>query len=96
MVFDRKALAYRSDGKLIIRGEDTAQAKQSTWQNIALNAFQIKDAKLGQAQVNLKGILPSLQVRDIQSIAKDSVYVVDEIQFQPAGKLTIKVTPSDR
>jgi hypothetical protein len=96
VVFDRKALAYRSDGKLIIRGEDTAKPKQSTWSNIALSAFQVKDAKLGQAQVNLKGILPPLQVRGIQAIAKDSVYVVDEIQFQPRGKMMIKVTSSDR
>ena len=96
VVFDRKAVAYRSDGKLIIRGEDTAKATQSTWENVALSAFQVKDARLGQAQVNLNGILSPLQVRGFQAVAKDSVYVVDEIQFQPGGKLTIKVTPGDR
>jgi len=37
-----------------------------------------------------------IEVKGIQSVAVKSVYVIDEIQFQPAGKMTIKVTPSDR
>jgi hypothetical protein len=95
VIFDDKALAYRSDGKIVIRGDDTATAKQSTWQNILLSAFQLKDPKSGQAQVNLAGIIQPLELRSIRSIAVKSVYVVDEMQFQPTGKMTIKVTPAD-
>jgi hypothetical protein len=95
VTFDNKAAAYRSDGRRVVRGEDTAEAKQSTWQNILLSAFQLKDPKLGQAQVNLAGIIKSLELRGIQSVAKNSDYVVDEIQFQPTGTMTILVTPAD-
>ena len=95
VTFDRKALAYRSDGKRIIRGEDTAKAKQSSWQDLALSAFQLIDPKLGQAQVNLDGVIKPTKLKGIQSVAENSVYVVDEIQFQSAGKMTIKVTPAD-
>ena len=96
VVFDRKALAYRPDGKLVIRGEDNAKPKQSTWKNLALSAFQLKDSKLGQAQVNLGGVMKPIEVKGIQSVAVKSTYIVDEIQFQPAGKMTIKVTANDR
>jgi hypothetical protein len=96
VIFDDKALAYRSDGKIVIRGEDKAKAEQSTWQNVVLSAFQLKDLKLGQAQVNLAGIIKPLELRSIRSVAVNSVYVVDEIQFQPTGTMTILVTPADR
>lgn len=95
VTFDDKALAYQSDGKLVIRGPDTAKAKQSTW-SVLLSAFQLNDPKLGKAQVDLTGILKPSELRGIQSIAKNSVYLVDEMQFQPTGKITIKVTPTDR
>jgi hypothetical protein len=96
VVFDRTSLTYRSNGKIVIRGEDTAKAEQQTWQNLPLSAFRVKDSKLGQAEVNLGGVLRQNEVRGIQSVALNSDYVVDEIQFQPAGKMMIKVTPSDR
>lgn len=96
VIFPRNALAYRSDGSLIIRGEDPAQAKPRTWSNVPLNAFQLKDPKLGQAQVNLAGVLRPLELKGIRAVAVKSVYVVDEIQFPSAGKMVLKVTPSDR
>jgi hypothetical protein len=96
VIFDDKPLAYRSDETRVIRGEDTAKAKQSIWQNVLLSKFQLKDPKLGKAQVNLAGVIKPLELRSIQSVAKNSVYLVDEILFQPTGKMmTIKVTPSD-
>jgi hypothetical protein len=95
VLFDHKALAYYSDGKIVIRGEDTAKAEQSIWQNVLLSAFQLKDPKLGQAQINLAGILKPLELKSIRSVAKNSVYLVDEIQFQPTGTMTILVTPAD-
>jgi hypothetical protein len=96
VTFDRKALAYQSDGTNVIRGPDTAKAEQLTWTDVLLSAFQLKDPKLGQAQVNLAGIIEPKQLRGMQSVAKNSVYLVDEIQFQPTGKMTIRVTPADR
>lgn len=96
VLFDRKALAYQSDGTSVIRGENTAKAEQLTWKDVLLSAFQLKDPKLGQALVNLAGIINSSELKGIQSVAKNSVYLVDEIQFQPTGKMTIKVTPADR
>jgi hypothetical protein len=96
VIFDRKALAYKSDGKSVFRGPDTAKAEQLTWTDVLLSAFQLKDPKLGQAQVNLAGIIEPKQLKGMKSVAKNSVYLVDEIQFQSAGKMTIKVTPADR
>ena len=78
------------------RGDDPAQAKQSTWQNIPLQAFELKDPKLGQAQVTLAGVLKPIQLHGILGVAAKSLYVVDEISFQPDGKMTIKVMPTDR
>jgi hypothetical protein len=95
VTFDDKALAYSPGGKPVIRGEDKAQAEPSTWQNVSLSAFQLKDPKLGQAQVNLAGILKPLELKGIRSVAKTSVYVVDEIKFQPTGTMTIKVKPAN-
>jgi hypothetical protein len=95
VIFDSKALAYRSDGTKVIRGEDLAKPEKSTWQNVSLSAFQLKDPKLGQAQVNLAGIIKPLELRSVLSVAVKSVYVVDEMQFQPPGKMMIKVTPAD-
>ncbi len=96
VTFDGKALAYQSDGTRVIRGPDTAKAEQSVWTDVLLSAFQLKDPKLGQALVNLAGIIEPKQLRGIQSVAKNSVYLVDEIQFQPTGTMTILVTPADR
>lgn len=96
VVFPRDALAYRSDGSLIIRGEDNARAEPRTWSNVPVSAFQLKDPKLGQAQVDLKGVLKPLELKGIQSVAVKSVYVMNELQFQSAEKMTIKVNPSDR
>jgi hypothetical protein len=96
VTFRQDALVYRGDGRQVIRGEDNAQAKQSTWSGIPLNAFQLMDSKLGQASVDLATVMNPRQLRPIRSVAVKSLYVADEIQFEPAGKMTIKVTPTDR
>lgn len=95
ITFRRDALVYRGDGRQVIRGEDNAQAKQSTWSGIPLNAFQLLNSKLGQASVDLATVMNPRQLRPIRSVAVKSTYVADEIQFEPAGKMTIKVTPTD-
>ncbi|MBH8575821.1 hypothetical protein I8752_23030 [Nostocaceae cyanobacterium CENA369] len=95
VTFRRGSLVYRSDGRLVIRGDDHAHAKQSTWSGIPLNAFQLVDSKLGQANVDLATVMNQQRLRSIRSVAVKSLYVADEIQFEPTGKMTIKVTPTD-
>lgn len=96
VTFKRDALIYYSDGQQVIRGEDNAQAKQSIWSGIPLQAFQLLDSKLGQASVDLATVMNQRQLRPIRSVAVKSLYVANEIEFEPAGKMTIKVTPTDR
>lgn len=94
--FKPDALFYRSNGQLVIRGEDNAQAQQRAWSGIPLDAFVLLDPKLGQASVDLAGVMERKQLRQIHSVSVKSDYVVDEIEFKPVQKMTIKVTPSDR
>jgi hypothetical protein len=92
---DKQALVYTDTGKLIIRGEDNAKAKQSTWSGIPLQSFQLLNPTQGQASVDLATVIEQRQLRQIRSVAVKSLYVADEILFEPAGKMTIKVTPTD-
>lgn len=90
------AIVYTSDGKpMVIRGDDNSQAQQSIWKNIPLNAFWFLNASRGQASVDLATIMNPRDIRGIKGVAAKSLYVADEIQFQTAGKMTIKVTPTD-
>lgn len=93
---DKQALVYTDTGTLIIRGEDNAKAKQSTWSGIPLQSFQLLNPTQGQASVDLATVIEQRQLRQIRSVAVKSLYVADEILFEPAGKMTIKVTPTDR
>ncbi|MDZ8050589.1 MAG: hypothetical protein RMX63_03920 [Aulosira sp. ZfuCHP01] len=93
---DKDALVYTSTGEVVIRGENNAQAKQSTWSGIPLQGFKLVNPKFGQASVNLATVKTPKELRQIQSVAVKSLYVADEIEFTPAGKMTIKVTPIDR
>jgi hypothetical protein len=96
IIFRKDALAYTSKGELVIRGENKAKAKQSNWLGIPLQAFELVDPKLGQALVNLATVKNQRELRQIRSVAVKALYVADEIEFTPAGKMTIKVTPIDR
>jgi hypothetical protein len=96
IIFRKDALVYTSTGELVIRGENNAKAKQSNWLGIPLQAFELVDAKLGQALVNLATVKNQRELRQIRSVAVKALYVADEIEFTPAGKMTIKVTPIDR
>jgi hypothetical protein len=93
---DKNSLVYTSKGELVIRGENSAKATQSTWLGIPLQAFELIDPKLGQASLNLATVKNQKEMRQIRSVAKNSLYVADEIEFTSAGKMTIKVTPIDR
>ncbi|WP_013321204.1 hypothetical protein [Gloeothece verrucosa] len=95
ITFRRDALVYDGDGKIVIRGEDRATAFLSTWQGIPFNGLRLINPNLGQAQVSLAGVMKPIQIREISSVAKKSIYVVNEIQFDSTGKMNIQVIPTD-
>ncbi|QMS89613.1 hypothetical protein HUN01_19265 [Nostoc edaphicum CCNP1411] len=94
--FRRDALVYLGGEGRVIRGEDRTKATQNIWGNIPIDAFRLIDSKQGQASVDLSKVMNQKQLRGILGVAQDSLYVVDEMEFQPGKKLTIKVTPTDR
>ncbi|MDJ0697035.1 hypothetical protein [Mastigocoleus sp. MO_188.B34] len=94
IVADKKSPVFNHDGRgRIIRGEDTAEAKQSIWSNIPLDQFQIEE---GKTNVDLSNVVNPKQLRGIRAVAVNSLYVVDEIEFDDSGNMTIKVTPIDQ
>ncbi|MFW9262396.1 hypothetical protein [Nostoc sp. CALU 546] len=93
---NKDALVYTSTGEVVIRGENNAQSKQRSWSGIPLEGFKLVEPKYGQASVNLATVKTQKELRQIQSVAVKSLYVVDEIEFTSGGKMTIKVTPIDR
>lgn len=90
--------AIYSNGKLVIRGEDKPSAsKQKTWAGIPLSDFQLQNPNTGEAKVTLKSsAVDKAKLPGIQAVAKDSLFVVEEIQFEPPGKMTLNVTTVDR
>ncbi|BAY46148.1 hypothetical protein SAMD00079811_37560 [Scytonema sp. HK-05] len=94
--FRKDALVYTNDGQRVIRGEDKAKATQSVWEDIPVDAFRLVKPKQGLASVELSKIMNQKQLRGIWGVAQDSLYVVDEMEFQPTKKITIKVTPTDK
>lgn len=96
VAFSYSAVAYRTDGRQILRGENPVRGvgSQATWDGIPLNAFRLQDPNRGQAEVRLGSIVPRGQLRSILSVAKDHQYVVDEMRFDPQrGTMTIRTTP---
>lgn len=83
VVFKNGALAYRSNGRQIIRGErDRPTGQLVTWNGIPLNTFTVKNPTQGQAVVKLKPpVVSTAQLLGIQSVARNRQYVVNEIQF---------------
>ncbi len=86
----------RQDGKLIIRGDDKAVAKTSTWSGLSLGALQLIDPSKGLAKVSLVGVKKPIEIRGIQSVAQSSLYIVNQIKFSAVGQMTLTVTPVDR
>ena len=94
MIADKKSPVVDYDGKpRVIRGEDSAEAKQSTWSGVPLSQFQVQQ---GQTNVDLSNVVNPRQLRGIRGVAMNSLYVVDEIEFDASGNMAIKVTPIDR
>ncbi|MEL6459449.1 MAG: hypothetical protein AAFQ91_14490 [Cyanobacteria bacterium J06621_15] len=94
IIADKNSPVVNSDGKgRIIRGEDTAEAKQSTWSDVPFSQFQIKN---GETNVDLSDVVSRRRLRGIRAVAVKSLYVIDEIEFDDSGNMTIKVTPIDQ
>jgi hypothetical protein len=97
VAFRYSAVAYRTDGRQILRGENQVTpvgSSQATWRGIPLNAFRLRDPSKGQADVGLASVVPRPQLRGIRAVARDRQYVVDEIRFDPQRRtMTIRATP---
>jgi hypothetical protein len=85
---------YRSNGKLVIRGQDNTKSVPDTWQGIPLSDFQLQDVDTAQVKITS---LDKTKQKGIQQVATNSHFKVDEMQLEPAsGKMTIKVTTLDQ
>ena len=93
---DKGALVYTYTGATVIRGEDHSKATQSVWSDIPLEAFELFDPQKGQARVNLATVKNPKELKQIDAVARKSLYIADEIEFSSKGKMTIKVTPVDK
>jgi hypothetical protein len=93
---DKGALVYTYTGATVIRGEDHSKATQSVWLDIPLEAFELFDPQKGQARVNLATVKNPKELKQIDAVARKSLYIADEIEFSSKGKMTIKVTPVDK
>ncbi len=83
-----------SDCQIVIRGDEyetSAGNNQQTWSEPLTN-FSVINPSAGEAQIKLTS--PSeLELRGILAVAASSSYVVDEIQFDSSGMITLKATP---
>ena len=83
-----------SDCKIVIRGDDdetSAGNNQKTWSEPLTN-FRVINPGKGEAQIQLTS-LSNLELRGILAVTESSSYVVNEIQFDSLGMITLKVTP---
>ena len=83
-----------TDCQIVFRGdqdETSAGNNQKTWSEPLTN-FRVIDPSTGEAQIQLTS-LPKLEWRGIVAVAASSSYVVDEIQFDSSGMITLKVIP---
>ena len=83
-----------SNCQIVIRGDEeeaSAGNNQKTWSEPLTN-FRVINPSTGEAQIQLTS-LPKLEWRGILAVAASSSYVVDEIQFDSSGMITLKVTP---
>ncbi len=80
--------------KIVIRGDQDKTSpnnNRKTWSEPLTN-FRVIDPNKGEAEIQLTSI-PKLEWPGIYSVAKTSSYVVEEMQFESPGMMTIKVTP---
>ncbi|MEQ8995726.1 MAG: hypothetical protein RID53_04375 [Coleofasciculus sp. B1-GNL1-01] len=77
------------------RGLNPSTRGQQVWRGVPIAAFQVQNQQT--ASLRLGTVLRGEDLQDILSISRDSVYVVDAIEFDSSGQtMTIKATPIDR
>ncbi len=79
---------------IFIRGDEdetSADNNRKTWSEPLTN-FRVINSNEGEAQIKLTSV-SKLDLRGIRSVAASSSYVVDEIQFDSSGMITLKVKP---
>lgn len=86
IIKDGKAIVIRGD-----EGKTDPNRNRKRWQE-PLQNFNLLDANTGKAEINLTS-LPPLQIRGIETVARNNSYVVEEIQFTPSDKIEIQVNP---
>jgi hypothetical protein len=100
IVFSKTAVAYRSNGGPVVRGDrPPAKGRPQTWRGIPMNAFSLLDPNKGQAEVKLESVLSPDKLDSLRSVLvgdgkNKRQFVVDEMQFDVQKKtMTIAVTP---
>jgi hypothetical protein len=77
--------------KIVIRGEEESSGNhQETWSEPLVN-FKVRDPSKGEAELKLTS-LSSERMGGVQSVAKDSSYVVEEMRFESPKILILRVT----
>jgi hypothetical protein len=67
------------------------QQRRERWQE-PLQNFRIVDVNQGKAEVTLTSLNPR-QIGYISDVLRNSLYVVEEIKFNPSDKIEIQVNP---
>lgn len=85
---------FYSNGNLVIRGDGEINSQPEVWSQIPLTAFHIKQSSTGEATVNLTvSALEKSKQEGIIIVATTANYVVEQMQFEPEGKITLTVKP---
>lgn len=78
-----------------VRSEDSSTRRPQVWQGVPIWAFQLQNPET--ASLRLGTVLSREYLQDILSISRDSIYVVNAIEFDlPELTMTITATPIDR
>ena len=83
-----------TDCQIVIRGDEDKTStgnNQQTWSEPLTN-FMVINPGTGEAQIQLTS-LSKLELRGIIAVAANSSYVVNEMQFDSSGMITLKATP---
>lgn len=81
--------------RIKLRSENSSTRRQEVWGGVPIWAFQLQNPET--ASLRLGTVLSREYLQDILSISRDSIYVVDAIEFDSSGQtMTIKATPIDR
>ncbi|MCC0178755.1 hypothetical protein I4641_17430 [Waterburya agarophytonicola K14] len=94
--FSGDVYAIDSDGtRRKIRGEDNNTEETEIWKGFPLAAFQVQNSS-NTGKLDIETIFSDEEIDEIKSIAMDSLYVINEIEFDSLEqKMTIKTMAVD-